>query len=140
FFRNEKLDATNFFINRAGTNPIPGRQDRRTPLRYNQYGAAAGGPVWIPHVYNGKDKTFFFGNFEIVNLRRSLFRTFSVPTALMRSGNFSEAAFDIYDPATTTPSPDAAGRFVRTPFANKIIPSVRIGAVPLNILRLYRAP
>src|SRR5207249_8801658 len=80
-----------------------------------------------------------FRQFEIVNLRRSLFRTFSVPTALMRSGNFSEAAFDIYDPATTTPSPDAAGRFVRTPFANKIIPSVRIGAVPLNILKLYPA-
>ena len=44
FFRNEKLDAANFFLNRAGTNPIPGRTDRRTPLRYNQYGAAAGGP------------------------------------------------------------------------------------------------
>jgi hypothetical protein len=140
FFRNEKLDAANFFINRAGTNPIPGRQDRRTPLRYNQYGAAGGGPVMIPRVYNGKDKTFAFGNFEIVNLRRSLFRTFSVPTTLMRTGNISEAPFDIYDPATTTPNPEATGRYLRTPFANRQIPAARIGQLPLNILKLYPAP
>ncbi len=140
FFRNEKLDAANFFINRAGTNPIPGREDRRTPLRYNQYGVAAGGPVIIPRVYNGKDKTFFFGNFEVVNLRRSLFRTFSVPTAQIRTGDFSEAPFDIYDPATTRANPDAAGRYLRTPFANRQIPAARIGQLPPNILKLYPQP
>ena len=124
FFRNEKLDAANFFVNRAGTNPIPGRQDRRTPLRMNQYGIAAGGPVLIPKLYNGKDKTFFFANFEITNLRRSLFRTFSVPTALMRTGNLSEAPFDIFDPATTVPNPSTPGRYLRTPFANKTVPVI----------------
>lgn len=140
FFRNEKLDAANFFVNRAGTNPIPGRSDRRTPLRYNQYGAAAGGPVYIPKLYNGKDKTFFFGNFEIVNLRRSLFRTFSVPTSLMRSGDLSEAPFDIFDPSTTTPNPDQAGRYIRQPFPGKRIPTNRLNPVALNILKLYPAP
>ncbi|MBL8223573.1 MAG: hypothetical protein JNL62_30355, partial [Bryobacterales bacterium] len=125
FFRNEQLDATNFFINRAGTNPIPGRSDRRTPLRYNQYGVAAGGPVLIPKLYNGKDKTFFFANFEMVNLRRSLFQTFSVPTPLMRTGDLSEAPFGIYDPATTTPNPQLAGRYLRTEFPGKRIPANR---------------
>ncbi|MBI2687733.1 MAG: TonB-dependent receptor [Acidobacteria bacterium] len=140
FFRNEKLDAANFFVNRAGTNPIPGRDDRRTPLRYNQYGASAGGPVVVPKVYNGKDKTFFFANFEIVNLRRSLFRTFSVPTLLMRTGNLTEGPSDVYDPATTRPNPDAAGRYLRTPFPGKIIPAARLNNVGQNILKLYPAP
>ena len=140
FFRNEKLDAANFFVNRAGTNPIPGRDDRRTPLRYNQYGAAAGGPVVIPKLYNGRDRTFFFANFEITNLRRSLFRTFSVPTTLMRTGNLSEAPFDIYDPATTVGNPSAAGRYLRTPFPNKTIPANRIPPVARNILQLYPQP
>ncbi len=140
FFRNEKLDSANFFVNRAGTNPIPGRDDRRTPLRYNQYGAAVGGPVVIPKLYNGRDRTFFFANFEITNLRRSLFRTFSVPTAAMRTGNLSEAPFDIYDPATTAPNPSAPGRYTRTPFPNRMIPSNRIAPVSLNILQLYPQP
>lgn len=140
FFRNEKLDAANFFVNRAGTNPIPGRNDRRTPLRYNQYGAAAGGPVLIPKLYNGKDKTFFFANVEVVNLRRSLFRTFSVPTALMRTGNLTENAGDIFDPATTRANPDLAGRYLRTPFPGKIIPASRMNAVAQNILKLYPTP
>lgn len=140
FFRNEQLDATNFFINRAGTNPIPGRSDRRTPLRYNQYGVAAGGPVLIPKLYNGKDKTFFFANFEMVNLRRSLFQTFSVPTPLMRTGDLSEASFPIYDPATTTPNPQLAGRYLRTEFPGKRIPANRMAAVSQNILKLYPQP
>ncbi len=140
FFRNEKLDAANFFSNRAGTNPIPGRNDRRTPLRYNQYGAAAGGPVVIPKLYNGKDKTFFFANVEIVNLRRSLFRTFSVPTTLMRTGNLTENAGEVYDPLTTRPNPDLAGRYLRTPFPGKTIPAARLNALSQNILKLYPAP
>lgn len=140
FFRNEQLDAANFFVNRGGTNPIPGRNDRRTPLRYNQYGIAGGGPVLIPKIYNGKDKTFFYANYEEVNLRRSLFRTFSVPTTLMRTGNLSEAPSDIYDPLSTRPNPDLAGRFLRTPFAGKIVPNNRQNAVALNILKLYPQP
>lgn len=137
FFRNEKLDSTNFFINRAGTNPIPGRQDRRVPLRYNQFGAAVGGPVSIPKMYNGKDRTFFFANYEQVFLRRSLFRTFSVPTATMRTGVLTEAPADIFDPATVRPNPDAPGRFLRTPFPGKLIPAGRQTVLAQNILRLY---
>ncbi len=133
YFRNEKLDSANFFVNRAGTNPIPGRQDRRTPLRYNQYGFAIGGPI-------KKDRTFFFGNFEQVKLRRSLFRTFSVPSPLMRTGDLTQAPADVFDPATTRPNPEAAGRFLRTPFPGRTIPSARISPIARNILALYPQP
>lgn len=140
FFRNEKLDANNFFINRSGVPPIPGRDDLRTPLRYNQFGAAIGGPVLIPKLYNGRDKTFFFFNYEQVELRRSLFRTFSVPTAEMRSGNFSPAPTDIYDPLTTVPNPAQPGRYLRSPFPNRQIPSDRISPLARNILNFYPLP
>lgn len=140
FFRNEKLDATNFFINRAGTNPIPGRTDRRTPLRYNQFGIAIGGPVILPKIYNGKDKTFFFANYEKVFLRRSLFRTFSVPTEAMRNGDLSAAPAEIFDPATVTPNPSLPGRFLRTTFPNRIIPRNRQIGLSQNVLKLYPLP
>lgn len=140
FFRNEKMDATNFFINRAGSNPIPGREDRRTPLRYNQFGGAAGGPVLIPRLYNGADRTFFFFNYEQIFLRRSLFHTFSVPSLQMRAGNLTEAPFDIYDPSTVTADPNHAGAYLRSPFPGKTIPASRLAAVSQNILKLYPAP
>ncbi len=140
FFRNEKIDAANFFVNRAGANPIPGRADRRTPLRYNQFGASLGGPLLVPKLYNGKDKTFFFFNYEQVFLRRSLFRTFSVPTNLMRTGNLSEAPADIFDPASIVPNPAQPGRFLRSPFPGKVIPANRQVALSQNVLKLYPAP
>src|SRR5262245_54447621 len=58
FFRNDKLNANDFFANRAGT--------ARAPFRFNQFGGTAGGPVWIPKLYNGRNRTFFFVNTEIV--------------------------------------------------------------------------
>src|SRR5437899_9027008 len=56
FLRNNKLDAKYFFQNRAG--------QARPKLTFNQYGFAVGAPVWLPRVYNGQDKMFFFVNFE----------------------------------------------------------------------------
>jgi len=140
FLRNEKLDANSFFGNRAGRSPIPGRTDLRPPLRYNQFGFGVGGPLSIPGFYNGRDKTFFFGGSEWIYLRRSQFRTFSVPTQAMRNGDFSEAPFDIYDPLTTVPNPSSPGQFLRSPFPNRRIISARFNPVAVNILKLYPLP
>ena len=140
FLRNEQLDANNFFSNRAGRPPIPGRTDLRPPLRYNQFGFVIGGPVILPKLYNGRNKTFFFGGFERVFLRVSRFATYSVPTAAMRAGDFSASPADVFDPLSTVPDPNRAGQFVRTPFANKTIPSSRFDPVALNILKLYPLP
>ncbi len=89
FFRNEKLDAANFFTNRSAKPPIPGRDDYRGPLRFNQFGFTLGGPVKIPRLYNGENKTFFFFGWEGTHTRTSNYSSaVTLPTAL-RSGNFA---------------------------------------------------
>src|SRR5207247_1112546 len=62
FLRNDKFDAADFFENSGGT--------RKGTFRQNQFGAAVGGPVYIPGVYNGRNKTFFFGDFEGTRIRQ----------------------------------------------------------------------
>ncbi|HEY2471354.1 MAG TPA: carboxypeptidase regulatory-like domain-containing protein [Terracidiphilus sp.] len=62
YFRNEALDANNWF-NNAATPQVPREKERQ-----NDFGGTLGGPVWIPHVYNGKDKTFFFFSYEGLRL------------------------------------------------------------------------
>jgi hypothetical protein len=81
FVRNNVFDAKNFFDSAAA--PAP-------PFRQNQFGGSLGGPVV-------KNKTFFFLNYEGQRVRKSLTQTFSVPTAGMRKGDFSDLA-TIYDP------------------------------------------
>ena len=60
FFRNDKLAANTFFNNAGSVNPGPDGKAKVPPLRYNNFGYNLGGPVYIPKVYNGKNKTFFF--------------------------------------------------------------------------------
>ncbi len=83
YLRNEKLDAGNFFA------PWVDNQKVRAPLRYNVYGTTVGGPLVIPKLYNGKDKTFWYFAWE--GSRRSQGSTdqFTVPDALQRAGDFS---------------------------------------------------
>ncbi|MDQ2776662.1 MAG: TonB-dependent receptor, partial [Acidobacteriota bacterium] len=93
YLRNKDLNANNFFNNRNG---VP-----TGAFTQNQFGFTLGGPVVIPHVYNGKDKTFFFMNYEGFRLRQGSPLLLSVPTAAMRSGDFSGLGINIYNPFTT---------------------------------------
>lgn len=129
YLRNDKLDARPFF-NR--TRPI---------VRFNEYGGNLGGPVWIPKLYNGRDRTFF--NFNYSGLRNSPplpGNLVSVPTADFLRGDFSRhvdsagALLPIFDPATTT----ADG--TRTPFQGNIIPASRISRVARNTIALLPGP
>jgi hypothetical protein len=83
FIRNDKLDA----FQHQFVNPRP---TKKPPFRRNQFGGYFSGPVWIPKLYNGKDRTFFF--FDYAGLREVRGQTFvnSVPTAKARTGDFSE--------------------------------------------------
>jgi len=87
FLRNDKLSANDFFLNRQGK--------PRAPLRYNRYGGAIGGPVWLPEKllgpagYDGRNRTFWFFGYEGLrdNFPEPAFAT--VPTDVQRKGNFS---------------------------------------------------
>ena len=64
FFRHEKLSANDFFANRSGT--------EKAPFRFNQFGGTLGGPVYIPKVYDGRNRTFFFFNTEFVRFNQGI--------------------------------------------------------------------
>ena len=149
FFRNDKLDAALYFAKRTGAYPIPGRNDFRAPHRFNQFGGFVSGPVRIPWIYNGKDKTFFTFGYEGSRNTISSFSTVTVPTALMRQGIFTEAPDLIYDPYTTAPNPAVAGSYIRQPVpaacngstcygAGRYIPN--INAVAAKMLSLFPMP
>src|SRR5205823_2064534 len=81
FVRNDAFDANDFFANSVGQ-PLP-------EFRLNQYGFSFGGPVWIPKVYKGVDKTFFFVDYQGTRWRQgATFRT-TVPTPPQRQGDFN---------------------------------------------------
>ncbi len=135
FFRHDALDATNFFDNRNARG--------KAPLRYNQFGATFGGPLMLPRVYNGRNRSFFFMNYEGTRVRRGRTGQASVPTAEQRAGDFNPLGFRnnraIYDPATTRPNPGGPG-FIRDPFAGNRIPAARIGDFAKTILSFYPQP
>ncbi len=102
FLRNDQLDAANFFTKRSGVFPIPSRHDYRLPHRFNQFGGFVGGPVLLPKIYSGKDKTFFTFGYEGTRNVSSSYVTTTVPTLLMRQGVFTEAPGLVYDPNNIT--------------------------------------
>ncbi len=140
FLGNEQLNSANFFTNRSGKAPIPGRTDFRTPLRYNQFGFTVGGPLTIPKLYSGKDKTFFFGGYEGTRVRQYNYVTTTVPAAETRTGDFSLAPFAVYDPATTRADPANPGQFIRSPFGGNQIPAARQNAIALGYNKLFPLP
>jgi hypothetical protein len=87
FFRNDALNANNWG-NKLVAPFVP-----RTKLRYNDFGGSIGGPVWIPHIYNGHDKTFFFFSDEARRFVQYSSGTNYVPTAAERAGDFSNAYY-----------------------------------------------
>src|SRR6058998_2407972 len=93
FLRNDKLDARQYAF--AGERP-------KDPFKWNQYGFAFGGPVWLPHIYKGTDRLFFMSNYEGFKERRLTRQLFTVPSMKMRNGDFSEVSTPIYDPLNRT--------------------------------------
>ncbi|MDX2031063.1 MAG: carboxypeptidase regulatory-like domain-containing protein [Blastocatellia bacterium] len=138
FARNNAFDARNYFENKTSV------------LKQHDYGLTLGGPVRIPWVYNGKNKTFFFGSAEWFRNRAgsNSFVT-SVPTPEMYQGDFSRwvdptgKLLTIYDPATTRANPaydptrqisETNPRFIRDPFPGNKIPTNRISPLTQKYL------
>lgn len=94
FLRNDKLDSRNFFAL------------QRDVLKRNQFGGGIGGPLSIPKLYNGKNRTFFFLNYEAMRQRAGQVFNSLVPSPAQKSGDFSAAGLNaIYDPTTGAPFP-----------------------------------
>lgn len=107
FLRNDKLDAANFFTKRAGVYPYPGHKDFRTPHRSNQFGVLVTGPIYIPRLYDGRNRAFFTFNYEGIRNLAPTSGITTVPTALMRQGIFTEAPGVIYDPNSSNSNQQA---------------------------------
>lgn len=117
YLRNDKFDANDYFANLNNTGKVPYRQ--------NQYGVAVGGPVIIPKIYHGRDKTFWFFNWEGFRERRGQNNISSFPLATQRNGDFSALKNQLYDPQTGVLAADGI-TVLRQPFAGNQIPTNRI--------------
>jgi hypothetical protein len=137
WLRHSKLDAPTIFQNRAG--------QKLALYQDNRFGASAGGPVSIPKLYSGKNRTFWFYAFEA-----NLFgdpnvgsQISTVPTAEMRRGDLSpllrlNANNQVYDPLSTVAV--AGGRFQRSPIPGNIIPASRLDPVAQKLMQAWPLP
>lgn len=128
FLRNDAMDARGFFAR------------QRSVYKQNDFGGTSGGPLYIPKLYDGRNKTFFFVSYEGFRNRVGANDTIlSVPTPEMYRGDFSNwvdpngRLIPIYDPATTRPNPNGTG-FIRDVFPNNQIPTNRFSALSRTIL------
>ncbi|HYM76046.1 MAG TPA: TonB-dependent receptor [Candidatus Dormibacteraeota bacterium] len=102
FFRNDALDAQSVFPNRPNPPPNP-------ELRQNQFGFVLGGPVYIPKVYDGRNKTFFMANYEGGRIVNGTILSGFVPTPAELSGDFSASGFPAFDLTPGSPCALALG-------------------------------
>jgi outer membrane receptor protein involved in Fe transport len=132
YLRNSAFDARNYFLTSVN------------PLRQNQFGVTVGGPVVIPHLYHGQNKTFFFFAYEGFRQSQTAQAAYTTPTAAQLNGDFSNLLAKgvvIYNPFTTAPDPAHPGEFTRQPFSGNQIPANLISPAALLYAKtLYPAP
>ena len=128
FNQPNTLTANDFFLNKAGT--------PRPVTHFNQYGVTAGGPFYIPHVIDTRNKLFWFFAWEGIKDAQPNPFTGTVPTDAMRAGNFSGLA-TIYDPFSATLSGTTVNR---TPLPNNTIPSNELSSIAKAYLNYYPQP
>jgi hypothetical protein len=136
FLRRNFLDANSFQNNARGA-PKDGHS-------LDQYGGLVSGPVLLPGIYNGRNRTFYMVNFERYLEDSPQPLVLSVPAPEMRNGDFSKVKdkagrlYVIYDPATGFVN--SAGTFDRLPFAGNVIPASRINPIARKIVNYFPAP
>jgi hypothetical protein len=135
YYRRKWLDANSFLLN--------ARQTPKVQHYLDQYGLEIDGPVTLPGLYNGKNKTFFMFNGEKYREGTPAAQFSSVPTPAMKNGDFSNLRdaqgrlITIYDPATGR---DVNGVWTRDPFPNNTIPADRINALAKTMLQYFPDP
>src|SRR5262249_33324308 len=136
FRRDNPLNANNWFSNsRGGTLPDSTRDN---------FGGTLGGPVYLGKLYNGRNKTFFFTDYDRVKSNAATTTTASVPTARQLAGDFSDTRLgngnlvSIFDPFSTTV--DAGGNTLRNPIPGNIIPLARQNKIAQAFNKYFPAP
>jgi outer membrane receptor protein involved in Fe transport len=120
FHRDRALDGRGFFL--APTEP-------KQAFTQNQFGLTLGGPIYIPHLYNGKNRTFFYTSYEGFRDHAASASLSRVPTPAELSGDLSDQVdssgklIQIYNPYSTVPDPNHSGYSLLTPFPGNIIPA-----------------
>ncbi len=135
--RNSAFDSSNFFDNKAGL--------KKSVYQDHRFGGVIGGPVVIPHFYDGRNRTFWFYSWEENRFGQpsTSNQTSTVPTAGEKTGDFSAllalgTSYQIYNPFSTTAI--AGGRYQRTPFAGNILPKSLLSTPGLALAALYPLP
>jgi hypothetical protein len=136
YLRNSKLDANSWANNRNGV--------RKAAFQRNQFGGTLGGPVVLPKLYDGRNRTFFFVDEQSTRTRSAATATATMPLAAWRNGDFSDLRngsgqpITIFDPAT--PTRDAAGNWIRQAFPGNVIPRNRFDPIAVNMLPYWPQP
>lgn len=120
FFRNEAANANNYFRNARG--------EVRQRDRWNQFGGKFSGPVLLPKLYQGKDRTFFFFNYEGLRRTQPVSNLSSVPDEQFKAGNFSRSPILLNDPLSGAP------------FAGNRIPESRLDPAARRVMNLFPNP
>jgi len=136
YYQSQKFNANSWRNNKLG---------RAKPVFHrNDFGASVGGPVFLPKVYNGKDRTYFFFTYEGYRYPQTAgVSELTVPLPEMREGDFSNwiksgALVPIYDPLTT--ASDGKGGFTREVFPGNKIPADRLSPISTKIAQFYPDP
>jgi hypothetical protein len=131
--------ANSFFANKQG---LPAGD-----FAYNRWSGSLNGPVYLPKIYNGRNKTFFMWAYEAIkdSRPRNGSSDITVPTAAMRKGDFSEllalgANYQIYNPFTRRQQAGSTTRYQEDPFAGNIIPTSLFDPVAIKLLDFYPLP
>jgi outer membrane receptor protein involved in Fe transport len=155
YVRNDRFDARNFFVRKVQQPDGRLVVDPKPPLDRHQFGAAAGGALVIPGLYDGHNRTFFFADYAGLKETRGQVFVNTVPTALTRRGDFSDFRdangnlILIYDPLTTRANPNfnssapvspTNSPFLRDLFQGNVIPPGRINQVGANVASIYPLP
>jgi hypothetical protein len=137
YFQSDILNANSWLNNKVGR--------PRSKFHRNDFGATIGGPVAIPRVYNGRNKSYFFFSYEGYRFpQTSDASQQTIPLPEMIQGNFQNwklangNLIPIYDPSTTRS--DVKGGFIRDPFPTNIIPANRLSTLARNIGKYFPAP
>lgn len=148
YYNDSQVRAIPWFTNRFLADPrtVLTEQQRAAAVPswvHRRWGTTISGPVAIPKIYNGRNKTFFTFGFEDLSIERNLSFTGTVPTAAQKRGDFSAlgalgSRYQIYDPFTIAAAPN--GRFSRQPLPGNIVPASRIDPVSARLMSFYPEP